>query len=548
MMTSTTLSFLSSWSASPTAVTNLPGSITILDICTDGYNVYVLHTKGVSIAVQGVAAITATNKLFVDQSASSPSGGLSFTANLSTLPLTGMIEYAGDRLIMVLNNVASWDSSGSTKVVPGAQIFDLSNHVSGKGLEHTHTNEWIYTHPNLSWKFTGIAGGSSQIYVAGHNVNVTGSTVTDASPGAVFRMTIAAGTSSAPVGNLTYPVVALPFPAGEYPTAIRGYLNYVFIGTNKGIRMCQTLNGLDPSGASGDLKSGPLIPDITQIPSLPVTAIVGYDRYIYWAWNNYDNTSTGLGRLDLTSFIDNLAPAYASDLMITGQGTINWLSWDPITDTPLISVNTGTYKTYTGDPNNVVASGNIDSGLITYGIPDFKNAVSLDVGIENIVGGIDSSVAFSMDIDDTSTLSIGSYSGSNRKASLGFPQQFGEQYRINTTLNACTSQAGTRVTPTLNRWTLKALPGIPSGILISAVLLMYEPLEMEGQTIYMDPYTEYAYLEQLRQSQQVVTYVEGPFEALVTVDLIDWMPERRRAASIGGYHGNMVVTLKTVTG
>jgi hypothetical protein len=196
----------------------------------------------------------------------------------------------------------------------------------------------------------------------------------------------------------------------------------------------------------------------------------------------------------------------------------------------------------------VVASGNIDSGLITYGIPDFKNAVSLDVGIENIVGGIDSSVAFSMDIDDTSTLSIGSYSGSNRKASLGFPQQFGEQYRINTTLNACTSQAGTRVTPTLNRWTLKALPGIPSGILISAVLLMYEPLEMEGQTIYMDPYTEYAYLEQLRQSQQVVTYVEGPFEALVTVDLIDWMPERRRAASIGGYHGNMVVTLKTVTG
>ena len=117
-----------------------------------------------------------------------------------------------------------------------------------------------------------------------------------------------------------------------------------------------------------------------------------------------------------------------------------------------------------------------------------------------------------------------------------------------TNLEAGTSETGVRITPTLNRWTLKALPGIPSGILISAVLLMYEPYEVDGQIVYQDPYVEYEFLEGLRQSQTVVSFVEGPFSALVTVDALDWLPERRRPVSQGGYHGDMVVSLKTLSG
>ena len=339
-------------------------------------------------------------------------------------------------------------------------------------------------------------------------------------------------------------------PAGEYPTAMRGYLNYIFIGTNKGIRMCETLNGLDPVGASGDLKAGPLIPNITQPVTSPVTAIVGNDRYIYFAWNNYDSTSTGLGRLDLTSFIDVQAPAYASDLMITDQGTINWLSWDPITNTPLISFqpNVGsTQYVYTADTDNTVAVGTVDSGLITYGIPDYKNAMSIDISVENLAGSTNSSAEFNLEIDSTTTISAGSYSGTARKTKLPFDQQFGEQFRLTTNLYPATV-SGNKVTPTLNRWTLKALPGIPSGITIVAVLLMYEPLEMDGTIQYYDPYDEYDFLEKLRQSQKVVSYVEGPLQLAVTVDLIEWLPERRRPTMQGGFHGDLIVTLKTVTG
>ena len=755
-----TITFRSSWTGSATTVTGLPASITILDFCTDGYNIYILHTKGVSVAIAGTAAVPATvasssvtttmGAKFVDQTATT---GVAFTAANASIPLSGIIYFGGDRLMMALNNVSTWNSASGSTVV-GANLFDLSDHVGGTVLAHgtsgspTQGQEWLYTHPNALWKWTAITAGSSQIYFAGHNVNLNGSTATDCSPGTIFRSTLPAQTTSGVLPTLDYPVSALPMVDGEYPTAIRNYLNYIFIGTNKGIRMCETLNALDPVGNTGDLKSGPLTPNVTQIPSLPVTAIVGNDRYVYWAWNNYDDESTGIGRLDLTTFIDNLSPAYASDLMIDGQvvtdgtGGITWLDWDPFTNTPLMSLNNATLDsgdiigkvasttytsgspmttavsgtlsttpsaltvasigkfafqggqfvlthastpytvTYTGinlatpsltgctitsgsvtvssgdkltgytnvytftgynnfannnllsttnasssnfnlppvgqpnpwiigqttsgftvvtttvtglpagtgyaptnpppgyttstyatgidakiittdsyvfsgvttdaygTPISTVPDGEIYSGIITYGIPDNKNAVSIDVGINNVQDTLLSSgVDFMITTDNADPLDIGSYYGTATKATLPFTQQFGEQYEITTTLTAAQNASTlNRTSPKLNRWTLKALPGIPSGVMISVVILMYEPVEMDGSTIYLDPYDEYEFLEGLRQSQRIVTYVEGPYTANVTVDMIDWLPERRRRTEQGGFHGDMVVYLKTITG
>ena len=547
---SSTVAYRTTWSSSPTTLTGMASGTTVLDLCTDGYYVYILTTNGV---YQYAAGTSSSPTRFV-KSTNSSGTDAAWTANISGVPLTGIIAYTGGRLIMALNNVASWGTGASV----GANVWDLSSstsHVSGTALA-TGTPEHLMTHPTLTWRWTAIASGSANVYLAGYAWD---GTVADR--GSIYRATI-----NATAGNLTsnntelnYPVQALPMTLGEYPTAMHGYLNYIFIGTNKGIRMCQPLNQYDPSGNAGDLKAGPLIPDITEVPSQPVTAIVGDDRYIYWAWNNYDTLSTGLGRLDLTTFIDALAPAYASDLMITGQGSgqgaCTWLDWDPNTNTPLMSMNgltnagtTGNYI-YTGNPNSCVTSGTIDSGFITYGIPDNKNVVRVETNVENNNG---SSVSFGLAVDNQVTINLGTYSNNLQQGvfdfiQLGLGQQFGEQYRLYTTLNAGT-QGGNNVSPILNRWTLKGLPGIPSGIQIMAVILLYEPLEMEGQIIYQDPYAEYAYLENLRQKQLVVPYVEGPFTANVTVDMIDWLPERRRDVRQGGYHGDMVVTLKTVTG
>ena len=842
------------------------------------------------------------------------------------------------------------------------------------GLQVTSTSEYLYTHNSVHWNWSGITQSTGQIYYAGYN-NLAGATA----PAAIYRSTYVGsasqstssttpGVNSGTTGFLTTPIVALPLPNGEYPTAIKAYLNYVFVGTNLGIRMCLTLNANDPTGNAGDLNSGPLLPPITDSVALPVTAIMGYGQYIYFAWNNYDwegQLSCGLGRLDLTQFIDTQAPAYASDLMVNGyaaqntltvylangaiygqytphvphqpiplandvvtagtnttfaitgswttvasvdtdngyvyfdnpatvsslasgtvttsgittinplsgdqasitvgtvsgsfsatggviydstggfymsytsysggtfyglntlgadantasvgngdtitavatatvniptttavgsvSGGVTWLDWDPITQTPLISLSkttlqgagsgmsasivslgsptnvttatvlrpgiptilpvastanfspqgggglatggvtnypfsytgivnntlvgvttdppsanitptqvqateillTGTNTVsqgeqvnisgcsnlafnrsnlniistsgnaivlqnpgldpsatgtganvvtssvyngfiYTGSTTSTVASGSVDSGLITFGIPDNKNAVILDVNTANVYGGtglsagtptlttttsvsipitlvsntpninggtaevIDaafnsysftytgysggaltgcqmtvgsylqplqeqtsltlqtgwtinfntSSVTFALTSDAATTLTVGPYAGSATKGSITFPQQFGEQYRLMTTLNAAPEPTPyTNVSPVMNRVALKALPGIPSGIMISVVLNLFEQVETDdGLWQAFDPYVEYDFLEAIRQSQQVVQYVEGPRTFNVTVDMIDWLPERHRPPNVGGYSGDMVVYLKTLTG
>lgn len=561
-----------------TAYTALAGTVTVtgsapviagtytfggtpLDICTDGYNVYVLTTTGVWVFAQGSATPLAGNAgLFVIATTAATTAG-AWTANLATLPsgatvgLTGIIAYIGGRLMMVLNNVASW-ISGS---VVGANVFDLSSatpHVAGTGLP-AGSPEHLYTHPSLTWKWTALAMSSQNIYMSGYNYDGV-----KADNGTVMRATINQTTANTTNNNteLNYPVQALPMTRGEYPTAMVGYLNYIFLGTNKGIRMCQALNLYDPTGNAGDLKAGPLLPTIIEPVSSPVTAIVGDGRYVYWAWNNAYDEYTGLGRLDLSTFIDDLAPAYASDIMVNGVGTVGWLDWDPVTDTPLMSMELtslfsgggpGNYI-FTGDPSTCVSSGWVDSGLITYGIPDYKNAVKLDINIDNLVGTDNNSwVDFDMDADNVEYGTVVSYSNTTPKATLPFaepnPQIYAEQYRITATLNAANSGV-INTSPNMNRWCLKALPGIPSGIDIMVVILTYEETELEGAKIYMNPYAEYSYLEALRQAQTVVTYQEGPFTADVTVDLIHWLPERRRDVQVGGYHGDLIVTLKTVTG
>ena len=464
------------------------------------------------------------------------------TIQLTAAAMAGATSLAGTRGRN--STTASAHASGTPIYSVNSTTIFCPNWSGGTAPSRTGSG-WIFTHPNLTWKWSGIAAGSSQVYFIGNSGGTSQS-------GLVYRSTVPANTSpTASLGTLSQPVVALPLPAGEYPTAIRNYLNYIFIGTNKGIRMCQTLNSYDPVGNTGDLKSGPLIPNVTQPVTQPVSGIVGYDRFVYFTWNNYDSSSTGLGRMDLTQFIDTQAPAYASDLMITGQGNITYLDWDPLTNSPLMSYNPGSptaSKVYTADNSQCVASGTIDSGLITYGIPDYKNAVSIDLNWQNYSSATNGQISFNLTTDSFPSKLVGSYSGNQNKQKINFDQSYGEQYRVTTTLTAGTDGSGKNYSPVLNRWTLKSLPGIPSGIMISAVLLMYEPMDMDGQAVYLDPYDEYAFLEELRQAQTVVTYVEGPFTADVTVDMIDWMPERRRNVYQGGYYGDLVVYLKTITG
>jgi hypothetical protein len=101
--------------------------------------------------------------------------------------------------------------------------------------------------------------------------------------------------------------------------------------------------------------------------------------------------------------------------------------------------------------------------------------------------------------------------------------------------------------PILHRYTIKALPAITAGTTISCVILLYATVSARGGDLYYDAYAEYQYLYNLRTTQTMVTYQEGPFTAQCVIDELDWLPFKERDSNPGGgFIGDLIVYLKTV--
>jgi hypothetical protein len=356
----------------------------------------------------------------------------------------------------------------------------------------------------------------------------------------VYRSTIeATGTA------LTIPVQALPLEGGEYCTSLYGYLNFIFVGTNLGIRMCRTLAAYDPTGNQGDLEAGPLFPGL--FPPGPLTGVpnqmVGNNRFIYFPWTNYDTVSTGIGRADLSTFIDTQAPAFTSDLMVTGQGIIESLDWSNINSAPIFVVNGLGVYTDSGSP---VSSGYVESGLIEYGISDDKILWAGDIGSVTPQQG---TITMGVSTDGSTFANVGAQQsaangGSPVQSPFAINQTRGNLFTTKMTLSA---DSVTGETPIMHRWTLKALPAITAGTTISVVILLYGTVDNRGQDLFFDQYAELEILENWRTTQTVVEYVEGPYSAMCVVDEIDWLPFKESDANPeGGYGGDCIVYLKTV--
>ena len=433
----------------------------------------------------------------------------------------------------------------------------------GGNINNNYPADVLYTHPNPQWVWSDAIGGATQVYFAGYIKGTSGTPVSyggciyrSSMPGASVTSATGLGTtSSSSVVQpwiLTSPIQALPMSPDEYPTCLFSYLNYIFIGTNRGIRMTQTLSQYDPTATmTGDLKSGPLIPNILQPVSLPVTSIIGDGRFIWFSWNNYDATSTGLGKLDLSNFIagDPLAPSYASDLMITGQGTISSMVWDPYHNVPLVAVNgLGVFAPYASNAggnmvvSKYVASGTITSGTFDYGIPDQKMPVYFDTNCVISSGSVSANIILDPGSPSTSTLATGSITTSGT-SEVALANTKAEQFQVQVVLNSGTSNT---VSPILHRWCLKAWPTVVQGTAISVVLQLFSVNVVSGMEIFTDPYDNFNWLEQLRQSQNLVTYTEGPLSATCIIEGMDWIPHKRRDNYENGFEGDCVLTLKTI--
>ena len=427
-------------------------------------------------------------------------------------------------------------SSGATSVAVVSQNANFTYPVGTDAQLVQAPPTALWTNPNSAFHFSAMAAGSSQIYMSGY--------VADGNTGSVvYRSTIeATGTA------LTIPVQALPMEGGEYCTSLYGYLNYIFVGSNLGVRMCRTIAAFDPTGNEGDLEAGPLFPGlyppgpVTQ----PVQCLVGNNRFVYFGWSDYDSASTGIGRCDLSTFIDTQAPAFASDLMVTSQagvhGNIVSMDWCNINDAPIFVVQGhGVYTI----ADTFVDSGYVQSGFIGYGIPDDKTVLAASVGtIQPQLGNV--AVSLASDSSQQTLTFIGNQSsGSPNSTILPVNAMRGDLFTIRLTLTP--DPENLFVGPTVHRWLLKAIPAITSGTTVSVVIRLWDVEDVYGQDTPFNPYVEKAFLENLRTTQTVFAYTEGPLTyPYCTIDEIDWLPHKfRDSIAEGGFEGNIIVYIKT---
>lgn len=443
-------------------------------MASDGYNVWVAYgdTNGVYTTNRGSGAATQL-----------------VTSTLSGTPVVG---YVKGRL-MVANGPALYNI---TSVVPAVLPTAL------------------FTQANTDFTWVAFAEGPTNIYAAGYSGDKS----------LIYRTSIKTDGTA-----LDAPQVAGELPDGEIVRAIQGYLGFLVIGTDKGLRLANI-------GSTGDLTIGALV-----TTSSAVRCFEPQDRFVWYGLTNYDAVSTGLGRLDLTVFTQPTTPAYASDLMATAQGAVTSVA--TFQNLRVFAVSgVGVFA----ETAALVASGTIDSGHSAYGIPDDKVAMALDLRHDALVG----SVAGSLSINGGSFTQVGSTNSAaaTTVTPLAINQQRGERFEWRVTLSR--SGSVTTTGPTLTRATLRSYPAPARTKTIAVPIMLYEQMKDRfGNAIRYDPHAELDAIDLLWASQQLCTYQEGTTSFSVLVDDYEWRPHQPTSDDQPleqFWNGTVLVTLRVI--
>lgn len=360
---------------------------------------------------------------------------------------------------------------------------------------------------DAGFRWVGVATGQNAVYAAGYANKKS----------YVYKVTIKSD------GTLDSGVVALELPTGEVATAISGYLGNILIGTNKGVRYCTTDN-------QSNLVAGAIIPT-----SGDVQKFSSNDRFSWFTWTNYDGTSGGLGRLDLSTFIAANTPAFATDLMYNSTAAV----------TNVVIFNDKAVFMVSGvgviveDSANLVASGTIETGRYQWGIPDRKFAPRFDIRVEPLVGSISAEVS----TDNGAYTSIGTHSdaGDTEHTFLAPENKFIDAgYRL--TLTRATATTG----PTFTRWMARAYAAPVRSRLISVPVLLHSVLRAGNKDYFLDVENERDLLDNLVTNPRIVSYQEKGDTYSVIVEDIEWQA-LDTSTDDWLWEGTAVVIMRTIT-
>lgn len=399
-----------------------------------------------------------------------------------------------------------------------------------KWVKTGNQTEVIYTHPDTAFRWESACSGPQAIYVLG---GVGDQHV-------VHKVTIKDdGTGLNPA------IVAVQLPDGEIGYKIESYLGYVFIGTNKGVRMAQP-------DANGDLTLGAIIPT-----SEPVRAFEGQDRFMWYGISSMDpgyspipsdqvdvfpsGPVPGIGRMDLSTFTTSaLTPAYANDLAVWTEDAATVKSIVTFNGKRVFSVD-GVGVFYEG--TNKVEAGWLTQGAMSFSVEDLKSALYMQVKwVPDCSGRINVDLAY-----DSS--GYGRYARINvspnsiRSDNIDLHGVKFSRVNVRYVLTRC--PLDNEKAPILSRWELRAFPVKGQASRWEVPLILADDVDINGMIEARDPVADKNALLTLIQNGVVFQYQESGQAYQVFAREFLWQPERLSTTG-NGWQGTFLIVLEEV--
>lgn len=383
----------------------------------------------------------------------------------------------------------------------------VNEHLYNIGVQSgSHTV--FYDNGDTTFRWVGAAAGQNAVYAAGHSGDKS----------LVYKITIKAD------GTLDVPVVSLELPVGEIVSAIHGYLGYITIGSNKGVRFCST-------DTDSNLVAGQLIPT-----SGAVNDFTSDDRFVWFAYTNYDGTSGGLGRLDLSVFTSANTPAYATDLMYNSTAAVKSVG------------NIGGKRIFTisgvgvivEDSSNLVATGEIETGTWRWGIPDRKFIAKIDTRSTPLVG----SITTYMKLNDAEYQEIGVWDTGN-DIENAFDGSDDKAIEAGFKFVLARSSTATSTGPTFTRWMARAYVAPFRSQVFIVPILLHQSINVRGKEYYYNVDEQQSFFDDLIDSPRIVTLQIGNFTHSVIVEDLAWDSSDAQG-NTWQFNGTLTVTLRSV--
>ena len=368
--------------------------------------------------------------------------------------------------------------------------------------------ETIYTHPDANFRWYSAAPGNSCIYVLGRIGDNT----------TIHRVNIKSDGS-----GLNPCIVAASLPDGETGYSIESYLGFVFIGTDKGIRVAQANND------AGDLTLGPIIPTAN-----PVYCFEGQDRFMWYgntAMNSayavsnatdptFPDSCSGLGRMDLSvTTTSALTPAYANDICALTVPTGVVRSVRTFDNRRVFSIDGHGVWFETAD---LMEYAWLKQGTMSYGVEDVKTGLYSQMKWQPLDGKIGLDISY----DSAAFRRVASFQipSSIRSGNIGMN---GTQFsRLESRFILWRSGSDAQAGPVLTRFELRSIPAKGRASRWTLPILNYEEIEIDTIKYTRDPLAVVEALISLVESGQLFTLQEAGRAYQVHGKDFTWQPEK----------------------